>query len=148
MPTGMPWKLTLLAIVLALKTLRKGLRPFLKSDRRIFRAIDPKAQPKLTMTKKLFPMLCLALSTLLGTAQKMPVSYDFGETYNDRYRYSNLMNIEADGNGGYLLVRAYFQGLVLRPKGYLIERYNSDLELIDEYNYKLRDQEFINGFFK
>src|SRR5690606_17213445 len=145
--TGMPWKSTLLAIVLALKTLRKVLRHFLKSGRRIFRAFDPKDQPE-TMTKKLFPMLCLALSTLLGTAQKMPVSYDFGETYHDRYRYSNLMNIEADGSGGYLLVRAYYQGLVLRPKGYLIEHYNSELELIEEYNYKLRDQEFINGFFK
>lgn len=100
------------------------------------------------MTKKLLPMLCLLLSTLVGSAQKMPVSYDFGDTYHDRYRYSNLMNIEADGTGGYLLVRAYFQGLVLRPKGYLIEHYNADLQLIAEYNYKLKDQEFINGFFK
>src|SRR5690606_29292178 len=116
--------------------------------RRTFRANGPQARPKLSMTKKLFPMLCLALSTLVGTAQKMPVSYDFGETYNDRYRYSNLMNIEADGSGGYLLVRAYYQGLVLRPKGYLIEHYDANLELIAEYNYKLKGQEFINGFFK
>lgn len=100
------------------------------------------------MTKNLLLLLCLALSPLLGRAQKMPVSYDFGETYNDRYRYSNLMNIEADGSGGYLLVRAYYQGLVLRPKGYLIEHYDANLELIAEYNYKLKGQEFINGFFK
>ena len=100
------------------------------------------------MTKKLFILLCLSLSTLGGKAQKMPVTYTFGETYHDRYRYSNLMAIEADGTGGYLLVRAYYQGMVLRPKGYLIEHYNADLELISEYNYKLKDREFVEGFFK
>ncbi len=81
-------------------------------------------------------------------AQKMPVSYDFGERYNDRYRYSNLLTMEEDGSGGYILVRAYFQGLILKPKGYLIERYNSDLELIEEYNYKLKGLHFVDGFLK
>lgn len=78
----------------------------------------------------------------------MPVTYNFGERYDDRYRYSNLMTLDEDGTGGYILVRAYYQGLVLRPKGYLIEHYNSDLELVNEYNYKLKGQEFVEGFFK
>ncbi len=78
----------------------------------------------------------------------MPVSYDFGEKFNDRYRYSNLVTIDDDGEGGYILVRAYFQGLILKPKGYFIEHYNSDLELIAEYNYKLKGLQFVDGFFK
>ncbi|MEM6895531.1 MAG: hypothetical protein AAF554_17670 [Bacteroidota bacterium] len=95
------------------------------------------------------PILLLFLFVaLVGTAQNMPISYDFGEKFNDRYRYSNLLTIDNDGNGGYILVRAYFQGLVLRPKGYFIEHYDKDLNLIDEYNYKLRNKDFIAGFLK
>ncbi len=81
-------------------------------------------------------------------SQKMPVSYDFGEKFNDRYRYSNLLTIDDDGAGGYILVRAYFQGLILKPKGYFIEHYNSNLELVNEFNYKLKGMNFIDGFLK
>ncbi|RIV44690.1 hypothetical protein FQ017_08895 [Flagellimonas pelagia] len=98
--------------------------------------------------KKQILLLCLVFAGIMASAQKMPVSYDFGEKYNDRYRYSNLMTIDEDGTGGYILVRAYYQGLILRPKGYLIEHYNSDLELVSEYNYKLKGLDFVNGFLK
>ncbi len=81
-------------------------------------------------------------------AQKMPVSYDFGEKMNDRHRYSTLVTLDNDGDGGYVLVRAYFSGLILKPKGYLIEHYNEDLELVSEYNYKLKDLQFVDGFIK
>ena len=100
------------------------------------------------MIKKQILLLCLVFAGIMASAQKMPVSYDFGEKYNDRYRYSNLMTIDEDGTGGYILVRAYYQGLILRPKGYLIEHYNSDLELVSEYNYKLKGLDFVNGFLK
>ena len=95
-----------------------------------------------------FVFLLFLLIGFTGHAQKMPVSYDFGEKFNDRYRYSNLVTIDDDGDGGYILVRAYFQGLILKPKGYFIEHYNSDLELIAEYNYKLKGLQFVDGFFK
>ncbi|MDT0606081.1 hypothetical protein [Croceitalea rosinachiae] len=95
----------------------------------------------------------LLFFTVLGVnlailGQKMPVSYDFGEKLNDRYRYSNLVTIDDDGDGGYIMVRAYFQGLILKPKGYIIEHYNKDLELVSEYNYKLRGLQFVDGFIK
>lgn len=100
------------------------------------------------MTKKHFVLLFILLSGWALSAQKMPVSYDFGEKYNDHYRYSNLMTIDEDGSGGYILVRAYYQGLILKPKGYLIEHYNSNLELVSEFNYKVKGLDFIDGFLK
>ncbi|MEX0315469.1 MAG: hypothetical protein AB3N18_14930 [Allomuricauda sp.] len=99
--------------------------------------------------KKRFLVFYLLLAGVLTSAQeKMPVSYDFGEKFSDRYRYSNLLTISDDGSGGYILVRAYYQGLILKPKGYLIERYNANLELVSEYNYKLKGMNFVDGFLK
>ena len=100
------------------------------------------------MKKNLFLLFCFVLTGMGANAQKMPVSYDFGEKYRDRYRYSNLVAIDEDDSGGYVLVRSYYQGLILKPKGYLIEKYNSDLELVSEYNYKLKGSDFVNGFLK
>ncbi|MBO0342223.1 MAG: hypothetical protein ACTHOM_04410 [Allomuricauda sp.] len=98
--------------------------------------------------KKTLLLLCFVLAGMAVNAQKMPVSYDFGEKYRDRYRYSNLVALDEDDSGGYILVRAYYQGLILKPKGYLIEKYNSDLELVSEYNYKLKGLDFLNAFLK
>lgn len=99
------------------------------------------------MRYKLF-LVGLFFASLGIVAQKMPVTYDFGEKLNDRYRYSNLVVMEDDGSGGYILVRAYYQGLILKPKGYFIEHYNKDLELISEHNYKLKGKQFVDGFYK
>jgi len=78
----------------------------------------------------------------------MPVNYSFGERYDDRYKFSNLLDISDDGYGGAILVRSYYTGIVLKPKGYFIEHYNKDLELIAEFNYKLKGCDFISAFVK
>ncbi len=98
------------------------------------------------MAKRCSILIVLALFSLVCRAQEMPINYNFGEKYNDRYKYSNLMSMDDDGNGGYILVRSYYTGLVLRPKGYYIEHYNKDLELVEEYNYKLREANFVEGY--
>lgn len=98
------------------------------------------------MIQRLSIVLLLVLSTTLGMAQIMPVDYSFGEKYNDRYRYSNLLSMDDDGLGGYILVRSYFTGMILKPKGYYIERYDKNLQLVEEYNYKIRGAEFVEGY--
>lgn len=90
----------------------------------------------------------LACTSFMVNAQNMPISYDFGEKFNDRHRYSNLLTIADDGDDGYILVRSYFQGLILKPKGYLLERYDKDLNLVEEYNYKFSEMQFVDGFIK
>jgi len=98
--------------------------------------------------KNLCTLVLLSLVFLFAKAQEMPISYTFGEKYNDKYRYSNLVSVSEDGNGGYVLVRAYYTGLILTPKGYFIEQYNKNLELVSEFNYKLRGPEFVEGYVK
>ncbi|MRI00955.1 hypothetical protein GH721_10490 [Kriegella sp. EG-1] len=90
-------------------------------------------------------ILFLALY-VTSNAQEIPLNYSFGEKYNDRYKYSNLLTIGNDEQGGSLLVRAYYTGMVLRPKGYFIENYDKDLNLISEYNYKLKNANFVDGY--
>ncbi len=99
------------------------------------------------MKTKLIIFFLLA-ANMVSHAQKMPVSYDFGERYSDRYKYSNLLTIADDGEGGSILVRSYFTGLILRPKGFYIEHYNKDLELVSEFNYKIADIDFVDGYVK
>lgn len=82
------------------------------------------------------------------TAQESSAKYSFGEKYDDRYKYSNLLAISDDGFGGSILVRAYYTGVILSPKGYFIEHYNENLELIADYNYKLKSTNFIDAFVK
>jgi hypothetical protein len=93
-------------------------------------------------------IILAVLATAMSYGQEMPVDYNFGEKYNDRYKYSNLATISDDGTGGYVLVRSYYTGMILKPKGYFIEHYNKDLQLINEYNYKLKGPEFVDGYVK
>lgn len=81
-------------------------------------------------------------------AQQNDISYTIGETSSDKHKYSNLLSIAEDGNGGTVVVRSYYSGIVLKPKGYLVEHYNENLELISEFNYKLKDANFIESYVK
>ncbi|WP_425235307.1 hypothetical protein [Ulvibacterium sp.] len=86
------------------------------------------------------------LFALTIIAQEIPIQHVLGEKYNDRYKYSNLLTIAKDGEGGSVLVRSYYQGIVLRPKGYFVERYDENLQLVSEYNYKLKNANFVDGY--
>ncbi|WP_340201351.1 hypothetical protein [Ascidiimonas sp. W6] len=77
------------------------------------------------------------------TAQSIETSYKAGESMSDRYKFSNIIATENDGNGGVVIVRAYYGGMIIRLQGYYIEHYNESLELINKYNYKADDVEIM-----
>tara|TARA_R110002049_G_scaffold209070_2_gene379649 strand:+ start:3785 stop:5326 length:1542 start_codon:yes stop_codon:yes gene_type:complete len=91
-------------------------------------------------------LLLLFFIGFYAFAQEMPVAYKFSEKYHDRYKYSNLQTIDNDGAGGSILVRSYYTGLILKPRGYIIEHYSKDLALLNELNYKIKDKDFVNAF--
>ena len=96
--------------------------------------------------QKRFSLLFFLIVFLSIKAQDIPVDYQFGEKYSDKYKYSNLLLAEADDQERSVFVRSYYSGIILKPKGYFIEIYNKNLELVSEYNYKLREGNFIDGY--
>jgi len=100
------------------------------------------------MLRKFLPFVCLFVIAFSSFSQEESVIYTIGEKYSDKYKYSNMLAIADDGKEGTVIVRAYYTGIILRPKGYFIEHYNKDLELISEFNYKLRDANFIEAYVK
>lgn len=97
------------------------------------------------MIRSLFCLLILLIS-IPAFCQQQSFDYSLGEKYNDAFRYSNLLAIDEDGAGGYVLVRAFYKGLVLSPKGYVIERYSRDLQLLSEQVYKIKGPEFVDAY--
>jgi len=92
-------------------------------------------------------VLCLLVwSIALSQAQEMPLSYELGENYNDRYKYSNVLSLDHNEDGGMILVRNFYGGMVLKPKGYCIEVYDDSLNLKLEDTYKYTASHMITGF--
>ncbi|MEE9363987.1 MAG: hypothetical protein V3U92_15405 [Cellulophaga sp.] len=98
--------------------------------------------------KNKIALLVLLLLGVMAYGQEIHVTYKIGEKYSDRYKYSNLQSISDDGNGGTILIRSYYSGMILKPKGYYIEHYNKNLELISDFNYKMKGSELVNSFVK
>lgn len=98
------------------------------------------------MLKRCTCIVLLFINVLGAFAQNKSVTYTIGEKFNDKYKYSNMLAMADDGNEGTVIVRAYYTGIILRPKGYFIEHYNKDLELVSEFNYKLKDANFIDAY--
>jgi len=98
------------------------------------------------MFRKTIFFILLTIGVWGSYAQDSDIAYTLGETHNDKHKYSNLLSIAADGNGGTVVVRSYFSGIVLKPKGYLVEHYNANMELLSEYNYKLKDANFVEAY--
>ena len=84
----------------------------------------------------------------LSSAQDIPIEYSLGENYSDRYKYSTLLSIESSAQDETLLVRTYYGGFPLRPKGHFIEIYDTDLNLVRDYNYKYAGDHMVDGFVK
>ena len=58
------------------------------------------------------------------------------------------LNISDTGTKSTVLVRTYFGGMILKPKGFFIEVYDEELNLVADYNYKYSGKHMIDGFVK
>jgi hypothetical protein len=97
--------------------------------------------------KSMFLLLFVAAFSFVK-AQEIPVNYTLGEKFPDRHKYSTVLSIGADNNDQTVIVRTYYGGMPARPKGHLIELYDADLNLIEEYNNKYAGQYMVDGFIK
>ncbi|TFG79112.1 MAG: hypothetical protein E4H26_00715 [Flavobacteriales bacterium] len=97
------------------------------------------------LRKKLFVLLFFA-SLFVSKAQEIPVSYELGENYGDRYKFSTVLSVHAAPGGETVLVRTYYGGMPLHPRGHLIEVYDAELRLKTEYNYKYAGEHMVDAF--
>lgn len=98
--------------------------------------------------QKLFAVLVIGLMFGVLQAQDIPVNYNLGENYSDRYKYSTVLSIDSSTEGETVLVRTYYGGFPLRPKGYFIEIYDAELNLKADFNYKHSGNHMVDGFVK
>jgi len=95
--------------------------------------------------KHLLPLLFLAVFSI-AKAQDLPLSYTLGENNSDRYKYSTVLSINNDEKEQTILVRTYYGGMPLRPKGHFIEVYDTKMNLIEDYNYRYAGPNMVEGF--
>jgi len=79
-------------------------------------------------------------------AQEMPISYTLGENNSDRHKYSTVLSINNDEKQQTVLVRTYYGGMPLRPKGHFIEVYDAKMNLLRDFNYKYAGKHMVEGF--
>lgn len=68
-------------------------------------------------------------------AQEIPFKTQKSEVFKDEYKFSTIMSVEEDGNGGLIIVRSFRGGAFSSAFGYYFEHYDSNMKLIKEYEY-------------
>jgi len=98
--------------------------------------------------RKSISLLLFLVAFSFVKAQEIPVSYSLGENNSDRYKYSTVLSISGSNSDQTVIVRTYYGGMPLRPKGHFVEMYDADLNLIEDYNNKYAGQYMVDGFIK
>lgn len=85
-------------------------------------------------------IICLALVTVLSTlgfAQEIPFKIQKSEVFKDEYKESQIVLSEEDGNGGILIVRSYNGKGNFANRGFYVEHYDQNLNLVKEYDFQI-----------
>ena len=98
-------------------------------------------------SSKLLALALFFVAAYFAFAQ-IPVNYSLGEKYADRHKYSTVLSMEQTDSDETVLVRTYYGGMPLRPKGHFIEIYNADMSLKKDFNFKYAGENMIGGFVK
>lgn len=70
------------------------------------------------------------------------------EIFKDSKKRSSLEYSLEDNNGGLVIIRAYYGGLIKLLKGYYIQHFDSNLKLLKEIEYKINYSQIKNAFIK
>ena len=89
---------------------------------------------------------CFYISFFIFSYPVFSQQYVAGESLSDKYKFSKIKAIADDGHGGVVIARSYYGGVIMSLKGYYIEHYNKELELINEYKYAVDEVEVIDVF--
>jgi hypothetical protein len=90
--------------------------------------------------KKIIICLAFTMLSLHCFSQDIPAQIVKSELFKDEYKYSTILLVEDDGNGGVLIVRSYAGGAFSSGLGYYFEHYDSNLKLIKEYEYEAKQK--------
>ncbi|WP_298117856.1 hypothetical protein [Flavobacterium sp.] len=90
--------------------------------------------------KKILLSACFALLSFSTNAQEIPTTVVKSEVFKDEYKFSSIILVEDDGSGGILIVRSYQGGVFSSGSGYYFEHYDSNMKLIKEYEYEMRQK--------
>lgn len=94
--------------------------------------------------KKYFVLLVALLLSLISYSQEIPVQITKSSVFKDEYKHSSIILAEDDGKGGVIIVRDYQGGTFSTGIGYYFEHYDSELNLIKEYEYELSRSKLLN----
>jgi hypothetical protein len=95
------------------------------------------------MKQKILVLATLLLS-VISFAQDIAVQVKKSKIFKDEYKHSSIVLTEDDGNGGIIMVRSYYGGAFSAGAGYYFEHYDSNLNLIKEYEYELSKFKLIS----
>ncbi|CAM3352436.1 hypothetical protein AEQU2_01296 [Aequorivita lipolytica] len=91
--------------------------------------------------KKIFTLLFLACS-FISHSQDISIKSSKSTVFKDDKKHTELLYSEGDGQGGFVTVRLYFGGFMKQPKGYYIEHYNKELNLLKETEFEIDNNTF------
>ena len=95
--------------------------------------------------KKILVVVLLLVSTI---SYAQDISITQSEIFKDKKKNSYLsFTLEAE-NGGIVTIRAYRSGMRFKLKGYYIQYFDSNLKLIKELDYEVKDKTIRNAFLK
>lgn len=86
--------------------------------------------------------LFVALFSVVSSAQEINCKISKGEVYKQKHKNSYTLKVEEDGNGGLLIINIFYVSALSSTYSYYLEHYDSNLKLINEYEYKINESRF------
>lgn len=96
------------------------------------------------MKKILLSLFMLAAAGISAQEADIPCAVKKSAVFKDEFKNSTIVSVDEDSNGGMVVARSY-QGGVLnsRAHGYYFEHYDSNMKLLKDYEYELKDGSVI-----